>query len=114
MPDRQEAPSYTNRFWAKSEPRYGYPKRIHLLEHHLADVGACFEALLAQPTVRYRLARSSGLHDIDDVMRGRLAVLAALHDIGKVNVGFQTQIWRDEDLPKRSAQAKSKPAITTK
>ena len=72
---------YTNRFWAKSEPRYGYPKRIHMLEHHLADVGACFEALLAQPTVRYCLARSGGLRDIDDVMRGRLAGLAALHDI---------------------------------
>ena len=25
--------------------------------------------------------------------------MAALHDIGKVNVGFQTQTWRDDDLP---------------
>ncbi len=99
MADTESALPYTYRFWAKSEPRHGYPKRIHLLEHHLADVGACFEALLAQPTVRYRLARSGGLHDIDDVMRGRLALLATLHDIGKVNVGFQTQTWRDDDLP---------------
>ena len=29
----------------------------------------------------------------------RLCVFAALHDIGKVNVGFQTRIWRDADLP---------------
>ena len=88
MADTESTLPYTNRFWAKSEPRHGYPKRIHLLEHHLADVGACFEALLTQPTIRNRLACSGGLHDIDDVMRGRLSVLAALHDIGKVNVGF--------------------------
>ncbi len=54
-------PVYTSQFWAKSEPRRGYPKRIHLLEHHLADVGACFEALLAQPTIRQRLSGSGGL-----------------------------------------------------
>ena len=95
----ETAPVYTRRFWAKSEPRHGYPKRIHLLEHHLADVGACFEALLLQPTIRQRLARSGGLDSLDDATAARLALFAALHDIGKVNVGFQTRIWRDEDFP---------------
>ena len=41
MTNPETPPAYTQRFWAKSEPRHGYPKRIHLLEHHLADVGAC-------------------------------------------------------------------------
>ena len=36
---------------------------------------------------------------LDDATAARLALFAALHDIGKVNTGFQTQIWRDSDLP---------------
>lgn len=43
-------PPYTAQFWAKSD-RANHA-RIHLLEHHLADVGVCFEALLAQPAIR--------------------------------------------------------------
>ena len=95
----ENTPAYTHYFWAKSEPRHSYPKSIHLLEHHLADVGACFGALLSQPTIRQRLAQSGGLESLDDVATARLSLFAALHDIGKVNVGFQTQIWRDEDFP---------------
>ena len=90
-------PAYTRYFWGKSDREDS--RRIHLLEHHMADVGACFEALLAQPTIRQRLAQSGGLTCLDDVTVARLAVLAALHDIGKVNVGFQTRIWQDADLP---------------
>ena len=97
----ETAPRYTRQFWAKSEPREGYPKRIHLLEHHLADVGACFEALLGQPTIRQRLARSGGCDDLDEATVARLCVFAALHDIGKVNAGFQTRIWQDSDFPGR-------------
>ncbi len=94
------APIYTHAFWAKTFPyRQLGPERIHLLEHHLADVGACFEALLQQPTIRRRLARSGGLDDLDDAMASRLAVFAALHDIGKINIGFQAQVWRDADIP---------------
>ena len=96
MTNTETTPAYTRRFWAKSEPRHGYPKRIHLLEHHLADVGACFEELLAQPTIRQRLARTSGRDDLDHATVARLSLFAALHDIGKVNVGFQTQIWEQE------------------
>ena len=94
---QETMPAYTQRHWAKSDR--GDHGRIHLLEHHLADVGACFEALLTQPTIRHRLARTAGLAYLDDATVERLCVFAALHDIGKVNVGFQTQIWRREDLP---------------
>lgn len=97
MTNSADEPVYVRRFWAKSDRQdHG---RIHLLEHHMADVGACFEALLAQPTIRQRLARSGGSDTLDDATVARLALFAALHDIGKVNVGFQTQIWRDADRP---------------
>ena len=96
------APAYTRHFWAKSDR--DNKQRIHLLEHHMADVGACLEALLAQPTIRRRLARSGGHDDLDEATIARLCVFAALHDIGKVNVGFQTRIWKTEDLPKGEAR----------
>ena len=93
----ESPPVYTRHHWAKSD-REDH-KRIHLLEHHLADVGACFKALLAQPTIRQRLAWSGGLEGLDEATASRLCVFAALHDIGKANVGFQARIWRHEDLP---------------
>lgn len=95
-----KVPVYTRRFWAKAQ-RCGQrgPERIHLLEHHLADVAACFEALIQLPAVSRRLARTAGWDDIDDVTAARLSVFAALHDIGKANIGFQAQIWKDEDFP---------------
>ena len=100
MIGRQAAgPDYTRNFWAKADPfRKKGPDRIHLLEHHLADVGACFEALISQPTIRKRLAQSGGLDALDNSTAARLALFAALHDIGKVNVGFQTQIWANNDF----------------
>ena len=94
-----DTPKYTRFHWAKAEPRNGHPKRIHLLEHHLAEVGACFEALMRQPTIRKRLATTGGLNDLDESLVARLSAFAALHDIGKVNMGFQARIWRSEDLP---------------
>ena len=93
----QDPPTYTQRHWAKADREN--PNRIHLLEHHLADVGACFEALLNQPTIRQRLAHTTNLIDLDEATTARLSLFAALHDIGKVNIGFQTQIWKPEDFP---------------
>ena len=89
-------PAYTSLHWAKSDR--SNPGRIHLLEHHLADVGACFEALLSQPTIKARLAEVAGVSQIDACTSAKLCVFAALHDIGKVNVGFQTRIWQDDEL----------------
>ena len=39
------APAYTRYFWAKSDR--DDPQRIHLLEHHMADVG--FQARMWRP-----------------------------------------------------------------
>ena len=96
----RRGPDYMRRFWAKARP-YGRqgPEGIHLLEHHLADVGACMEALLRQPTIGRRLASAGGRDGLDEATAARLAVFAALHDIGKVNIGFQTRVWTDADLP---------------
>ena len=100
MTQSADRPPYIQHFWAKADPyRTKGPERIHLLEHHMADVGACFERLLAQPTICARLARAGGLNKLGDANVARLSLLAALHDIGKVNLGFQTQIWTDADLP---------------
>ena len=97
MTTEMTLPAYTRHHWAKSDRKD--PSRIHLLEYHLADVGACFEALLQQPTIRRRLASAARLDDLDNTTVARLCVFAALHDIGKVNMGFQTQIWRQDCLP---------------
>ena len=90
--------SYTRNHWAKSDREN--PERIHLLERHLADVGACFEALLEQPTVRRRLAWAGGLGDLDTATMARLCVFAALHDIGKLSIGFQAKIWQRVETPR--------------
>ena len=58
----------------------------------------CMNALLQQPAIRRRLARTAGLGDLDSGTTARLSVLGALHDIGKANVGFQAQIWGPQDL----------------
>ncbi len=99
MTEEKPPPAYTRYQWAKSDRRD--PGRIHLLEHHLADVGACFDAVMRQPTIRKRLATTGGLDDLDESLIARLSVFAALHDIGKVNMGFQTRIWKPEDFQGR-------------
>ena len=90
----ETAPAYANRFWAKWD---NDGEEIHLLEHHLADVGACFDALADQPTIRARLAAAADA-PLDETTLSRLCVFAALHDIGKVNVGFQTKTWPDDEI----------------
>ncbi len=62
-------------------------------------MAVCLEVLLQQPNIRQRLAHTTEWEDLDDTTAARLCVFAALHDIGKVNTGFQTQIWRNDDFP---------------
>lgn len=95
-------PIYTRCHWAKamSDSQGTGTARIHLLENHLADVGACFEALLAQPTIRRRLANSGGSEDLCDTTVARLCVFSALHDIGKISVSFQAKIWPNAGMPR--------------
>ena len=99
-------PNYTDRFWAKwDKDDETQEVEIHLLEHHLADVGACFEALVDQPTIRARLAYAGCVDALDDAAASRLCVFAALHDIGKVNVGFQTKTWASHERPRGIGRA---------
>ena len=63
--------------------------RTHHLEHHCADVAACFEALVEEPVLRNRFNHAIGGDGLDDVTLARLSVLAFLHDFGKVCAGFQ-------------------------
>jgi len=83
------------RAWGKLRPVSGVDGAIewHPLVDHCADVAACVEALLAQPTVAARL----GLDGRDRVGASRLAALAFLHDLGKANLGFQNKQYRQKD-----------------
>ena len=69
-------------------------RHFHRLEHHCADVAACFEALLREPVLSARFARACGATSLDDTTAARLAYLAFLHDFGKLNVGFQFKVER--------------------
>ena len=76
-------------YWAKYDED---TKNIHLLEHHLADVGAVMKSLLSISAFRRAAAKASRIEDLDPTIIGRLCVFAALHDIGKINLGFQAKI----------------------
>ena len=83
--------------WGKFDETSG---RIHRLEHHCADVAACFEALLREPVLRARFVRAAGAGGFTDTTAARLAFLSFLHDFGKLNTGFQFKVRRNE-LPRR-------------
>lgn len=85
--------------WGKFEKTSG---RIHRLEHHCADVAACFEALLRDPVLRARFVKAAGDHEFTDTTVARLTVLAYLHDFGKLNAGFQFKVRRRNELPPRA------------
>ena len=89
--------------WGKFDKSSG---RIHRLEHHCADVAACFEALLRDPVLRARFVRAAGAAEFTDTTAARLTFLAYLHDFGKLNAGFQFQIRpRNELLPRAPQRA---------
>ena len=75
--------------WGKYDPKSGV---THRLEHHCADVAACFEALVSEPLMRRRFDEAAGGGGLDDVTFARLTVLAFLHDFGKVSTGFQFKV----------------------
>ena len=71
-------------------------RTAHRLEHHCADVAACFEVLLADQVLRDRFRDATGPdNDLCDVTLARLAALAFLHDFGKLNAGFQFKLEPD-------------------
>ena len=75
--------------WGKFDQETG---RFHRLEHHCADVAACFEVLLREPVLRARFARAAGATELDGTTVARLTYLAFLHDFGKLNAGFQLKV----------------------
>ena len=87
--------------WGKFEP----PDRFHRLEHHCADVAACFEVLLLDPVLRARLVQAAGANGVETTI-ARLTFLAFLHDFGKLNTGFQFKVPR----PHQPSRAAPRPA----
>jgi CRISPR-associated endonuclease/helicase Cas3 len=75
--------------WAKLAPRRGEAERWHPLVDHCADVAACAERLLANPTIQTRLAALAGVAALPELWVERLTALAFLHDFGKANRKFQ-------------------------
>ena len=89
--------------WGKG----GGDSASHRLEHHCADVAACFEALLGDSVLQRRFANAAGWADLDRVTRARLAVLAFFHDFGKMNTGFQFQnVGGRSGAPKKAGHIK--------
>ena len=88
--------------WGKFDESSG---RFHRLEHHCADVAACFEALLCDPVLRARFVQAAGANGFCETTAARLTVLAFLHDFGKLNTGFQFKILAPEPLCPRRATA---------
>lgn len=79
----------------------------HRLEHHCADVAACFEALVEEPLLRRRFDEAAGGGGLHDVTLSRLTVLAFLHDFGKVSAGFQFKVGgRRRGVPRHQGHLK--------
>ena len=81
--------------WGKFES----PEKFHRLEHHCADVAACFEALVKDPVLQARFATASGPDGFSTTTAARLTVLAFLHDFGKLNAGFQFKVRDRNEFP---------------
>ncbi|WP_420635258.1 CRISPR-associated helicase Cas3' [Candidatus Palauibacter sp.] len=85
--------------WGKFDDHTG---QFHPLEHHCADVAACFEALLRDPVLRHRFEDAAGEAGFSRLTEARLTALAFLHDFGKLNTGFQFDILKDHpNAPKK-------------
>ena len=65
---------------------------FHRLEHHCADVAACFEELLQDPVLLNRFEQAAGVGHFSSVTKARLAVITFLHDFAKLNTGFQFKV----------------------
>ena len=85
--------------WGKYDYGDG-DETFHRLEHHCADVAACFEILIADRVLAARFAQAAGRPEgLDRVTSSRLAVAAFFHDFAKINAGFQFKVRDPMDLP---------------
>ncbi len=83
--------------WGKYDERLG---TFHRLEHHCADVAACFEALICDPILAVRFGRAAGKGaKLDPITSSRLTAIAFLHDFAKLNAGFQFKVKDRGELP---------------
>ncbi len=82
--------------------KYESPSNFHCLENHCADVAACFEVLIEDPVLRYRIVRAADIPDLDEVTEARLTVIAFFHDFGKLNAGFQIKVRNIKGSPPKS------------
>ncbi len=80
-----------NDLWGKFRDAEHAGPAWHPLIAHSIDVACVFEALLAQPTLRRRLARAGQLDELDAVQIARLSYLVFLHDLGKCHLGFRAK-----------------------
>ncbi len=78
--------------------KYESPHCYHRLEHHCADVAACFEILLQEPILRRRFEQALGNISLCAVTKARLTAIAFLHDFGKLNAGFQFKVFDRNEL----------------
>ena len=86
-----------NEPWGKRRSGDGNIERARLgLVQHSMDVAAVFEALVATPLIRRRLAQLAG-SEMTDTVLARLSALVFLHDIGKTSVGFQSKALPDDE-----------------
>ena len=89
--------------WGKFES----PDQFHRLEHHCADVAACFEALLCDPVIRDRFEQAAGGTGVCPITEARLTVIAFLHDFGKLNSGFQFKVRDGNSSPREKRPRKA-------
>src|SRR4051812_23697710 len=80
-----------NDLWGKLRDEKRGGPAWHPLVDHCTDVACVTEALLAQPSIRARLARAGGRDDLDQVQVARLCWLAFVHDLGKCCRGFRAK-----------------------
>ena len=83
--------------WGKYDEETG---AYHRLEHHCADVTACFEALIRNPVLHNRFSCAAGEEKFCTVNQSRLTVIAFLHDFSKLNAGFQFKVGLRRELLK--------------
>ncbi|MDF1586562.1 CRISPR-associated helicase Cas3' [Marinimicrococcus flavescens] len=81
----------TKDLWGKFRDEARGGPAWHPLSDHAIDVAGTLAALLAQPTLRRRLAHAGGLSALHEGQVARLCHLAFLHDLGKCSRGFRAK-----------------------
>ncbi len=84
--------------WGKFES----DSEFHCLEHHCADVAACFEILIQDSVLRRRIEHAANIPKLDEITATRMAVIAFFHDFAKINSGFQYKVRNCKNKPPKA------------